>query len=429
MSNRWLRFGIAVLALGAASAAGYRIYQQQERLVISSDRTRAADAAAQSALVTIPEIKAALHAYVAEGQGHAFWTARAASLLERLRGSMLELDGAASGAGVPLTESLTLADRLGVSEQRARDHVRAGQRLLAGEVIFTEARDVLDAMRTELARARTSITDIEATLAADIRREQAILALSAGGILALAIVLLVPTGAAATSVAPATIKAAAAEPPDEFESSARIVSRTPLKPATATPVAAGPATTAAAGASPAATAKPATPAPATPSLRETASICTELGRASQSIEVSNLLARAAKVLDASGAIVWMTSQDGRELFPAVATGYDERLLARIGAIPRSANNVTATAVRTGTSRTSPRAGQAAASLAIPLLTPVGAVGVLSAEMKDVPDVDETRLAVATIFAAQLAGLVGAKATAAAEAAPPTPRAHSGQSPG
>ena len=433
MSNRWLRFVIAVVAIGAASAAGYRVYQQQQRLVSSIERTRATDVAAEAALTTIPEIKAALHAYVAEGQGYAFWTARAASLIDKLRASLLELDGAATAAGVPLTDSLNLADRLDASEQRARDHVRAGQRLLAGEVIFTEARDVLDAMRTQLARAHTTIAETEGASQAAMRREQGMLVLSSGGVLVLALVVLMFPGAAKPAAAPATIKPTGAERPDEFDSSARIISRTPIKPPTAQPATPSHATAAkptgsattttparpAASAKAAPEAKPATDtavATAAPSLREAAAICTELGRASQSIEVSNLLARAAKVLDASGAIVWMTSADGRDLYPAVSTGYDERLLTRIGTIPRTANNVTASAIRTGTIRTSPRLGQSAAAVAIPLLTPLGAVGVLSAEMKNVPEVDDTRLAVATIFAAQLAGLVGSKATASAAAA-------------
>jgi GAF domain len=129
-----------------------------------------------------------------------------------------------------------------------------------------------------------------------------------------------------------------------------------------------------------------------------------------------LLARAAKVLDASGAVVWMASPDGRELYPAASAGYDERLLTRIGNIPRTANNVTAGAIRSGTPRSSARDGQAAAALAVPLLTPLGAIGVLSAELKNVPEVDETCLAMATIFAAQLASLVGSRATNAAAAA-------------
>jgi hypothetical protein len=469
MSNRLLRFGIALLALIAAVIVGYRIYQQEQRLVASMQTSHGTDVTAESAIATIPDIKAALHAYVAEGQGYAFWTARAGSLIEKLRAGMLELDGAAAAAGASLTQALELADRLGKSEQRARDYVRAGQRLLAGEVIFTEARDHLDAMTTQLTRTRSLLAEAGASEQAAIRREQAILGLSGAGVLAFAMLLLaVPTAAAATATTTAaTLKPARNTIAEEFESSARIISRTPIA-ATAQPAAASANTTSAKPAARAAgstaarpataqVAKPAPPAqkpsvqqgapavygpsgaPATPdarndhasppadrntetaapiaiappSLSEAATICTELARASQSVEVSNLLARAAKVLDATGAIVWMASADGRELLPAASAGYDERLLVRIGAIPRTANNVTASAIRTGTPRTSPRVGQASAALAIPLLTPLGAVGVLTAELRSAPEVDETRLAVATIFAAQLASLVGTRSVATA----------------
>lgn len=470
MSNRLLRFGFALLALTAAVVAGYRIYQQEQRLVASMQSGRGIETVAESAMATIPEIKAALHAYVAEGQGYAFWTARAGALIEKLHGSMLELDGAASAAGASLSQALELAERLGKSEQRARDYVRNGQRLLAGEVIFTEARDQLDGMSTQLTRMRGQLAEAAAAEQAAMRREQAILGLGSLGVLAFAMLLLaIPTSAPAADVTVSTTvkPAKALEPIDDFESSARIVSRTPIKAATpgaavpaASPAAkpAAAAATGSAGSRPASgiSAKPATPAKPTPtqnapavygpsrgpastdvrkdqpdtpavqpseatvsiavpgpSLSEAATICTELARASQSVEVSNLLARAAKVLDATGAIVWMASADGRELLPAASAGYDERLIVRIGAIPRTANNVTASAIRTGTARTSPRVGQASAALAIPLLTPLGAVGVLTAELSSAPDVDETRLAVATIFAAQLASLVGSRSSASA----------------
>ena len=75
-------------------------------------------------MMTVEEIKAALHAYVAPGQGHAFWTARAGQLLDRLRSSLLELDAAASANGGSVGEALDLSDRLAAAEQRARDHVR-----------------------------------------------------------------------------------------------------------------------------------------------------------------------------------------------------------------------------------------------------------------------------------------------------------------
>jgi hypothetical protein len=472
MSNRWLRFGIALLALGAAGAASYRIYQQEQQFTGNMLTARSTDLAAETALTTIPEVKAALHAYVAEGQGHAFWTARAAMLLERLRASLLELDGPAAATGASLTETLGLADRLAASEQKARGHVRADQKLLAGEIIFTDARDVLDAMRLQLAQTRTELADAAATAQDEIRREQRFLALGAFGVLAFATVLLVAPAAAATPTATIAQRPSSG-PPDEFESSARLISRTPITPGAsapaskasgarsgggpsasnslATPVgrasdrlavarpaapasadsggatpkpsaAGGSAAAAATGAaassapSPPPAASPAvhaSPAPPLSSLREAAAICTELARASQSIEVSSLLARAAKVLDASGAVVWMASPDGRELYPAASAGYDERLLTRIGNIPRTANNVTAGAIRSGTPRASARVGQSAAALAVPLLTPLGAVGVLSAELKNVPEVDDMRLAMATIFAAQLASLVGSRGTNAA----------------
>jgi hypothetical protein len=135
-------------------------------------------------------------------------------------------------------------------------------------------------------------------------------------------------------------------------------------------------------------------------------VCTELGRVSQSIEISTLLERAAKVLNASGVVVWMASPDRHEMYPAASAGYDERLLARIGSIKRDANNVTAGALRDASPRTSSKAGSSAAALAVPLMTPLGPVGVFSAEIRELEAVDETRLAVATIFAAQLATLLG-----------------------
>ena len=49
-------------------------------------------------------------------------------------------------------------------------------------------------------------------------------------------------------------------------------------------------------------------------------------------------------------------------------------------------------------------------MAVPLMAPSGAVGVLSAELRESPDVDAQPLAIATIVAAQLSKLL-ANATA------------------
>ena len=428
MSNRWLRFGIALLAIGAAGAAGFRIFQQDQRLSSEVVAARTADQIAETAVVTISDLKAALHAYVAEGQGSEFWTARAATLINRLRTSVLELDAPATAAGTALTETHDLVDRLAAAEGRAREHVRDHQLLLAGEVIFTDARDLLDAIRLQVARARTAVADANGIAQANARRQQIMLALGAAGILAFSTLLLVLPGAGANESSVATPLAtgrAGERVGDEFESTARVIARTPVAatsaPAPSPRTGSGSTTAAkpaAAGAvtKPGAAARPADEtAPRVPSisLREAASVCTDFGRVSQSIEISTLLERAAKVLSASGAIVWMASPDRHEMYPAASAGYDERLLARIGSIKRDANNVTAAALRDASPRTSASVGVSAAALAVPLLTPLGPVGVFSAEIRDVTTVDETRLAIATIFAAQLATLLGSMATVGA----------------
>ena len=388
MSNRWLRFVIAVLALGAAGAAGYRIFQQEQRLAAHLTATRASDVAAETAIRTVSEIKAALHAFVAEGQGYAFWTSRATMLIDNFRATVLELDPAATAAGRPLTEVLDHTDRVTAAAQRALEHVRDEQRLLAGDIIFTESRDLLDAMRLQVAAARTAIAQSSGVVQGDIRREQAMLGLGAGGILAFAMLLLVIPGRASQVI-----------PNRPVETRAPAGAQVPGKSADTPPR------------QPDRRESPKLPAPPAPSvlpvsLREAAAICTDLGRVSQSVEITVLLERAANVLNASGVIVWMASADGRRLHPAVSSGYDDRLLARIGSLPRDATNVTAGALRDAAPRTSSRLGRSAAALAVPLMTPLGPAGVFSAELRDITEVDETRLAVATMFAAQFASLLG-----------------------
>ena len=108
----------------------------------------------------------------------------------------------------------------------------AGQKLLAGEVIFSDARDVLDALRVQLERARRQISDAAATSEAALRAEQTLLALGISGLLAFTVLVLAipsrPTAAAAAA-APSVPKSASAESDDEFGSSARLIARAPAE--------------------------------------------------------------------------------------------------------------------------------------------------------------------------------------------------------
>ena len=121
------------------------------------------------------------------------------------------------------------------------------------------------------------------------------------------------------------------------------------------------------------------------------------------------------MLNATGLVLWMASDARDGLVPAATAGYDERLVSRIGSISRDDENLTAKAFRETASRTSKARHGSAAALAVPLVAPSGAVGVLSAELRESPDVDAQQLAIATIVAAQLSMLLANAAAPVAAA--------------
>ena len=124
-----------------------------------------------------------------------------------------------------------------------------------------------------------------------------------------------------------------------------------------------------------------------------------------SSDLPALLARAARLLDASGVIVWVADRAGTALFPAVAHGYSAALLARMHSIPRDADNAAAAAWREGAERSVAAQGQAPGALVTPILTAEGCVGVLAAETLNGAERRAATRAVATIIAAQLATFV------------------------
>ena len=440
MSNRWLRFVIALLALAAAGAAGFKIFDQEQQFVTNAAALSTATRAAESAATTTAEIKAALHAYVAAGQGQPFWTSRAQTLFDALRDAVLELDGKGSTLGLDPTDALDLSDRLAASEHRARDYVKAGQPLLASDVIFTESRDLVEGVRMQISRARDGIVGRVEAQQSEIRREQATLALAAGGILALGVLILVPTGrlsdpeadisSGATQISTSALEKSRELRPDLADSSAEALAAAEAvsgreggpaarvapwaRPAeAATPVApAAPPAEPPAPAEPVALTEPVAPAePAAPAapvpLTAAASLCTDLARVSDSSEITGLLRRACDVLGASGIILWIASPDRRMLFPVASAGYDERLISRIGPIARDESNLTAIAFREAESRTSGSSDTSRAAFAVPLVTPEGPAGVLSAELLGGDSLEPQQVDLATIVAAQLSLIVGA----------------------
>jgi transcriptional regulator with XRE-family HTH domain len=148
------------------------------------------------------------------------------------------------------------------------------------------------------------------------------------------------------------------------------------------------------------------PAPSEPDLVAAAQLCTKLGRVDEAREAAPLLAEAASLLDAVGLIVWVWNPQATELRPTLAHGYSDKVLVQLPKVQRDTDNATAAAFRSAQTCVVNGSDLASGALVVPLLTSVGCVGVLAIELQHGSERKESVRALVTIFAAQLARLVG-----------------------
>jgi len=152
---------------------------------------------------------------------------------------------------------------------------------------------------------------------------------------------------------------------------------------------------------------PKAPAGADPDLLAAATLCTDLARAEDVRESAPLLQEAARILEALGIIVWLWDPQAAELSAAVTYGYSDRVLAQLPRVRRDADNATAAAFRSAQTCVVNGSNFASDALVVPLLTPAGCIGVLAVELQHGSARRESICALVTIFASQLARLVGA----------------------
>jgi hypothetical protein len=159
--------------------------------------------------------------------------------------------------------------------------------------------------------------------------------------------------------------------------------------------------------------------PAEPDLTKLADLCTEIARVDDEAGLVRALEKAARLLDATGLIVWIWDSSVAALKPALAHGYSERVVARLPAVRWNANNATATAFRSGQTCAIDGDEGASGAIAVPLMTPAGCAGVLAVELAHGRGQMRGVRATATIFAAMLAQLmtVAEPADVRREAAP------------
>ena len=331
-------------------------------------------------------IGAAQQAYVAPGQLDEPWFERTSALVDELA---IDVEQARAGLRSPgaaeALDGLTVAlETLVVADARVRQNLRIGQVMMASDVVFSDGRNILETMVATLRdlwvaehashRAGLSVLSRERWIALG-----AVTLWSVVGLVGLAMMRASTSQTAAAGQRPAVHQLAPAEP--VIEPPPRIEPAAPLDLASA---------------------KQAEPL----DLASAARLCTDLSRVTTTAALPALLGRAARVLDASGVVLWMCAGD--QLFAVAAHGYRPEVLSRLGPIARDADNAAAAAWRTGQLTAIGATGDAGCgAIVVPLFGLHACVGVLAAELRHGSEHHPTTQAVATMIAAQLAAVVPA----------------------
>ena len=355
---------LAVLLIAGTAAALFTAYLVRD----IDDLGRAGQAISVRVdvlLGTVQKIEEAQQTYVVPGATDRPTAEHVPMLIEAVLGEVAEIEPQVHAliAGESLKRVADSARALEQLETRAQEHVRLGQELMAADVISSEARDVMNAMKTSLRDFRSAEADaIEVARWAALR--QAGMAVGgAAGLWLLGLLILVRIPRAREEKSAATSPSSILSLPE---------------PQRATPTPAGPVV----------------------DLDRTANVCTAIARLTDSGDLPSVLTEAAAVLGASGIVVWMAAGD--ELIAASAHGYDAKAMTRLGPIQRASLNATAAAWRVGAMQIVPGGSQSRGALAVPMWGTDRCVGVLAVEVSNDRERDGPTQAVTRLLAAQLA---------------------------
>jgi hypothetical protein len=395
MSHRAVRVIVFLLAVACVGAGGYLIAMLEARVVAERGAERIFEGQAHEAALLVERLRTAQQSYVAEGQGADYWVRKLADTRASLERTVdgMATTATAERAQAAARSAAALVGQHTQLDERAHTYMRQGQRLMASDLIFTEMSGMTGEIARQIDQARTEQRTASDARVEDLRRQQAYV-LGGGAVLTLFFALLLVT------------RGDPATPEDTREALRAVMNdRAPaggalLRPE---PGSGGPVRTA----SIVSIAPAAQPGAEPVDLAATARVCADLARVGDPAELPLLLERAARVIDASGLIVWVADRAGTSLFPILAQGYAPAVLARMGSINRDADNAAAAAYRQGELRTVPAHGALPGAIVAPIITGEGCVGVLAAEMRHGGERLEATQAIAAILAAQLATFVTA----------------------
>jgi hypothetical protein len=407
MRSRSARLTCILVVWIAIGAAGFFLLSSHKQLQALADSRRAVDQHAREAADALADLRVGQQAYVAAGQGVAFWMPKVAATTEAVNAALQALrQSTTTAAGQSAAdEAIGAMGEFAAVDKRARDYIRSGQMLMAADVIFTEGGQLATVAARQVATARQAEREAADAAEASARAQSLRAMAGAGAVAALVTLALGLGGRGDRSEEPAagqdTLGLARAAADEGIVSHAR--------PA-------------------AVLATPPSPPPAVPTrnavvLKAAADLATEFGRARDSAEVERLLSRTAELMDAAGIVVWLGSVDGADLRAVLAHGYSAQTLARMPSVARTADNAAAAAYRSHALQiVLSRPGGSPGAIVAPILTADGCVGALSAEIKGGGEGSEAVQAVASIVAAQLAAVLAVAPVEQAAAEPEAPAA-------
>ena len=416
MKSRAARLTLLILFMVALGVTAYLFWNGESLVDAETVALRDFETKSQALSRSVFDVRMAQQAYVASGQGGEFWTSKVSSGVTSIVAALDTLKSTATApqAVTELDTAKGLFETFSQVDRRAREYARTGQNLIASDLIFSDGLELTDGASARIAAALEAEKAAREAAIQTLRSRQVFALVAAAAAAVLVILLLyqnleeplltsrLPTSRRAETDEPGAVRVAAPS---------SVAAKPAGDPALAvfaadaedTPQARQESTDEAPTMLPGLT--PATESTAA-DFSGLASLCTDLARVVDTQELPGLLERASSLLDARGIILWIADPDARELNPIMAQGYPAHLLNRLGALPRDAENATAAAFRTSLLQTVKGGAESNGAIAAPLVTSLGCVGVMAAEVRNEAEQRDVKLAAAAIMAAQLATLVG-----------------------
>lgn len=388
---------LLVLLLLACLAVGGTLFQSYRFELDAEANRAAADVVEQQLVATdaaLTDVRYDQAGYVAAGQNADTWMGHFTDDLARVEAMLRERQQTTASAGA-LTHYDAAIEQLGAlrtSDGRARNYVKNDQLFLASDVIFVESFGIIEQISQNVASARDteSFESRQALAQITLYRQ----ALGAGGLiltLLVGIVFYAKVKPTPVDELPHVVPL----PNDSAKASDADSKAAATTPATARPAAA------------------ATPA----GLVDAADVCVDLARLLDGRDLPALLSRAASAIGAKGLVLWVIDESGQQLRATMGHGYSDRIIAKLGRMPVSGDNVTAMACRTLKPQVVPAASaDSPGAVAVPLIGTVGCVGVLAAEIEGTEKIAH-QLPIARLIAAQLSAVIQPEQAVASQDAP------------